>query len=221
MPHRVRDMILTPPCLPQRLDLVRAKPELRQHLLGLLAEFRRPRRHLARGARQRHRLADQADVAVLRIGHVLRDAEMFYLGVVEHLVDRIDRPAGHAGGVEFLHPGVGGFRHGEFADLRIERVAVLRARRRGGIVGIGHKLRRADRLRATLPDPPAGGGDVDVAVRGLEHAGRNAGRMVVAGLLRHVLFHQPARGLEIQHENLRLQQRGLHPLAFAGDLALQ
>ena len=45
--------------------------------------------------------------------------------------------------------------------------------------------------------------------------------MVVAGLLGHVLFHQPARGLEIQHEDLRLQQRGLHPLAFAGDLALQ
>ena len=45
--------------------------------------------------------------------------------------------------------------------------------------------------------------------------------MVVAGLLGDVLFHQPARGLEIQHEDLRLQQRGLHPLAFAGDVALQ
>ena len=37
----------------------------------------------------------------------------------------------------------------------------------------------------------------------------------------HVARHQPARGLEIQHGDLRLQQRGLHPLAFAGDLALQ
>ena len=45
--------------------------------------------------------------------------------------------------------------------------------------------------------------------------------MIVAGLLRDVLFHQPARGLEIQHEDLRLQQRGLHPLAFARNLALQ
>ena len=45
--------------------------------------------------------------------------------------------------------------------------------------------------------------------------------MVVAGLLGDVLFHQPARGLEIQHEDLRLQQRGLHPLALAGDVALQ
>ena len=45
--------------------------------------------------------------------------------------------------------------------------------------------------------------------------------MVVAGLLGDVLFHQPARGLEIQHEDLRLQQRGLHPLALAGNVALQ
>ena len=45
--------------------------------------------------------------------------------------------------------------------------------------------------------------------------------MVVAGLLRHFFFHQPARGLKIQHENLCLQQRGLHPLTFAGDIALE
>ena len=45
--------------------------------------------------------------------------------------------------------------------------------------------------------------------------------MVVAGLPGDVLFHQPARGLEIQHEYLRLQQRGLDPLALAGDLAFQ
>jgi len=39
--------------LPQRADLVFAKPKLRQNLVGLLAEFRRPRRRLALGARQR------------------------------------------------------------------------------------------------------------------------------------------------------------------------
>ena len=87
--------------LPQLRDLVRAEAELGQHLVGLLAEFRRPRRHLARRARQREGLADQADVAVLVVRHVLRDAEMLDLGVLEHLVDRIDRAAGHAGGVEF------------------------------------------------------------------------------------------------------------------------
>ena len=45
--------------------------------------------------------------------------------------------------------------------------------------------------------------------------------MVVAGLLGDVLFHQPAGGLEIQHEDLRLQERSLHPLALAGDVAFQ
>jgi len=34
-------------------------------------------------------------VAVLLIRHVLRDAEMLNLCIFEHLVDRIDRAAGH------------------------------------------------------------------------------------------------------------------------------
>ena len=54
----------------QACDLVLAEAELLQHLLGLLAEFRRPRHHPARRARQRHGLADQAEV----IRHLLRDA---------------------------------------------------------------------------------------------------------------------------------------------------
>ena len=32
---------------------------------------------------------------------------------------------------------------------------------------------------------------------------------------------EPARGLEVEHEDLRLQQRGVHPLALAGCLALE
>src|SRR5262245_43526849 len=86
--------------LPQLGDLVGAEAEFGKHFLGLLAELRRPRRHPARRARQREGLADQADVAVLVVRHVLRHAEMLDLGVLEHLVDRIDRAAGHAGGVE-------------------------------------------------------------------------------------------------------------------------
>src|SRR6266851_5673983 len=96
-------------------------------------------------------------MAVLGIGHVLRDAEMRDLIVLEHLVDRIDRAAGHAGGVELPDPGVGGFLLGELADRSVERVAVLGARRGGGVFGIVHELRRADRLRAAFPDPPARG----------------------------------------------------------------
>src|SRR5438309_451569 len=79
----------------------------------------------------------------------------------------------------------------------------------------------ADRLRAAFPNPPAGGGNVDIAIGGLEHAGRNAGRMVIASLAGYFFLHQPARGLEIEHEYLRLQQRGLHPLPLTGDLPLQ
>src|SRR6185312_10595911 len=57
-------------------------------------------------------------------------------------------------------------------------------------------------------------------VLGLEHAGRRAGGMVVAGLPRHLPVHQPARRLEVEHENLSCQQRRLHPLTLARTLAL-
>ena len=67
----------------------------------------------------------------------------------------------------------------------------------------------------------AGGGDIDVAVLHLEHAGRDGGRMIVAGLLGHLVRLQPARGLEVEHEDLRLQQRGGDPLPLAGALALE
>ena len=36
----------------------------------------------------------------------------------------------------------------------------------------------------------------------------------------HLARHRPARGLEVEHGDLRLQQRGLHPLALARDVAL-
>src|SRR6185312_1618430 len=65
------------------------------------------------------------------------------------------------------------------------------------------------------------GGDIDIAVPGLEHAGRDAGRVVVAGLARHFLGDEPARRLEIEHGDLCRQQRGLDILAFAGFLTLQ
>src|SRR5712671_6067976 len=154
--------------LPQIGDLVLAETELGKHLLGLFAEFGWARRHLARRARQRDWLRNQADVAVLAIGHVLGDAEVLNLGVIEHLVNRVDRPAGHACGVEVADPCLGGFLLSELADRSIERVAVFRPRRRGGVIRISDKFWRADRLRAALPDPPASGGDIDIAVGRLE-----------------------------------------------------
>ena len=38
---------------------------------------------------------------------------------------------------------------------------------------------------------------------------------------RHLALDDPARRLEVQHGDLRLQQRGVHPLALARDLALE
>src|SRR5262249_36632451 len=71
-----------------------------------------------------------------------------------------------------------------------------------------------------LPQPFSGGGDVDVPVAGRKNAGRNGSRVVVAGLLGHLARDQPARRLEVEHEDLRFQQRRVHPLAATGPLAL-
>ena len=45
--------------------------------------------------------------------------------------------------------------------------------------------------------------------------------MIVAALAGNLLVHQPAHDLEIHHPDLRLQQRGLHPLALARHFALK
>ena len=55
----------------------------------------------------------------------------------------------------------------------------------------------------------------------LENAGGNAGGVIIACLWRYFLFQQPARRLEIQHEDLRLQQGRLYPLAFARHLSFE
>src|SRR5260370_40336978 len=78
----------------------------------------------------------------------------------------------------------------------------------------------ADRGTEANEDVLAGGRDVDVAIAGLEHAGWNAGRVIVAGLRRHLFGDEPARRLEVGQRDLRLKQRGAHPLALAGYLAL-
>ncbi len=56
---------------------------------------------------------------------------------------------------------------------------------------------------------------------GREHPGRNPRRMIVARLRRDLLGDQPARGLEVQHEDLRLQQRRGHPASHTGSLAVE
>ena len=95
------------------------------------------------------------------------------------------------------------------------------ARRIVGKQRIFEQMVEIERLAKACEDVLAGGGDIDVAVAGRKHAGRDAGRMVVAGLARHVLGDQPARRLEIQQRDLRAEQRRLHPLALAGNFAFQ
>jgi hypothetical protein len=73
-------------------------------------------------------------VAVLFIRHVLGDAEMPHLRIIEHLVDRIDRAAGYAGGVKLPDPGLGQFLLGELVDRGVE--LIVRAGRRGGMRGL-------------------------------------------------------------------------------------
>ena len=65
------------------------------------------------------------------------------------------------------------------------------------------------------PELGRGGGDVDRLVGGGEHAHRDVHRVVVAGLARHLAIHQEAAGLEVQHEDLRFQQRGVDIAALA------
>ena len=146
---------------------------------------------------------------------------MLDLRVGEHLIDGIDRSAWHAGLVEALDPFGAGASGRINIDLGIERIAILGTR--CGVL-VFRLLQQRGRVRGfaePLPDPLPGGGDVDVAVFSLEYAGRNAGRMIVAGLLRHLTAHEITGGLEIEHENLRLQQRRLDVLALLGFLAFE
>src|SRR4029079_5730046 len=78
----------------------------------------------------------------------------------------------------------------------------------------------AECLAEAFPDRAAGGRDIDVTVGGLEHTGRDRSRVIVAGLLGDLLLDQPARGLEVEHEYLRLQQRRRNVLALLRNLAL-
>src|SRR5215510_786098 len=76
--------------LAQLRDLPRLESEFLEHLLGMLAEFRRPGDELAGRARQRHRLADKLHLLALLLDR-LRDLEVLDLRIGKRLVDRVDR----------------------------------------------------------------------------------------------------------------------------------
>src|SRR3974390_60581 len=205
----------------QRLNLGIREAEFLEHLVGMLALRGRRGGDLRRRARQLERLRYEQLLAAVRLVAGNRRAEVFHLLIGEDLVNGIDRSARHTGAVEYLDPFGAGLVHRALADLSVHRHAVLRAQQAGLYFIAVDQLWRFDRLAGALPHHLAGGGNVDVAVLGLEHAGRDTGRMIVAGLLGDLVHLQPARGLEVQHEDLRLKERGGDPLAFAGHLALQ
>jgi len=109
----------------QRGDVAFGEAEFLQDGVGVFAGLGRAGREPRRRARQRHRLANEPHLALVLFGDVLGDAEVLDLGVGEHLVDRIDWPAWHAGLVEAIDPiGAGALADIGF-DLGIKRIAML------------------------------------------------------------------------------------------------
>ena len=54
-----------------------------------------------------------------------------------------------------------------------------------------------------------------MAISGGESPLRNDGGMAVTNLHRHFTANSPAGSLEVQHRDLRFQNRSVHPLAFS------
>ena len=84
--------------------------------------------------------------------HVLGEAEVLHLRVREGLVDRVDRPARHAGLVEGVDPVGAGVLDGFLFHQRVDGIAVLRARRAGRVVRMLADIRRECRASRT-PSP--------------------------------------------------------------------
>src|SRR6266446_4218985 len=196
-------------------------PELPQYLARVLAEIG-GRAQLFRlgGAGHVDRLADGLQRAELWMVDRPCHFQMLDLRVSESLVDRVDRPARHTHLVHQLDPIGSGPLSSDLADPFVERLPVFRTRRAVRIIGIVEQCHCIGRLAEAAEHVVARGRNVDLPVRGREHTGGDAGRMVVARLLGDFARHQPARALEVEHKDLRFEQRGVHPLPFAAHLAL-
>ena len=168
---------------PQVRDLRVVVAQPAQDLLGVLAPLRRRGADAARDAGHVDRRGDQLGLPEPPVLHRGGEAEMLDLRVGEHLVDRVDRPARDAGALEQLDPVRR--RAWSWSPREIAALIALRSALRpfcvsqpGFLTHSGWPIAFAE----PLPQPRRAGRDVDVAVAGREHAGRDAGRMVVAGL---------------------------------------
>ena len=108
----------------------------------------------------------------------------------------------------------------DLVEVCDQRRAVLGPSHHSRKIGIGEQILGTGCLAEAAPKIVARGGDVDVAVGSLEHAGARRGRVEIAFLAGDLALHQIACRLEIEHVDLRFQQRGMDPLTLAGALAI-
>src|SRR5205823_9706696 len=159
---------------PESGDVLPGVAELAEDLVGVLAEVRRGRDDLARRTRQRHRQVLDLLLAEPRVADLDGQLQVLHLLVLEHFLHVEDRAARHTGLVEDLDPRGTGAGDGRLLQLGVAGLAVLRAILRRPEARIVDQVPDLQRLAETAVHVLAGGGDVHVAVGGLEHAGRNA-----------------------------------------------
>lgn len=168
-----------------------------------------------------HGLGQNLDLAALRMPDFARHVQVMHLLVGERAIHGQDGAARRAGGIEALDPLRARALTGPRDDLLVERGAVFHPQPGRGKARIVDQARHFQHVAQAREHARTHGSDIDVAVgRGVDTRGRTGG-MVVAGLPGHLAVDQPARGLEIHHPHLRLQQRGLHPTPLARLFAVQ
>src|SRR5579864_4130859 len=139
--------------------------------------------------------------ALHRLGH----SEMLHLWICKHLVDAENWSARNTGIVhrlnELLHRELPGLVFHNGAQLR----AITTATARGIESSVLVQFFSMNHFQECPPLVIAGCRNVDDAVGSGEHAGGEAGWMIVAGLWRHLVSYGPARRLEVEHGNLRFE----------------
>src|SRR5437773_3458659 len=217
----VRSETLDDGILPQDADFFGGVAQLAEDLVGVLAVDGRGAADRPRRAGERRWQPLHQHLAALGMTHGLRELVVLHLGILEHLLDVVDRPGGHAGPVEDLDPLGARLLHDDAIELGVHLLAVLRSVAERLEPRIVDQLGRADRGAEPPVHGLSGRGDVDVAIGRREDTGRDPGRVIVAGLRRDLAVHEPARRLEVEHRHHRLEERGVDPLALAGPLALE
>ena len=225
----------------QRGDLRGRVAELCHHFVRVLAQQRRAL-HFRVAVRQLDRVADRKVSPARRVVDLDDGAGRAQPLVGGDLLHRQDRPAGDVELVQDVHRLELGLRHRPLLDAREDRLQVLQARRRLGVLGVGDPAFLADDLADRRP-----GGrlrdEIDVGVRvrlpalALEDPARLAAARGVAGarhglaeravgVLRVLVHHAGAveallvaqlHAAQVEHGVLHRRQ---HLLAAAGRVAL-